>query len=61
MNWGPTDLVNIFYKTTNSDIDFWKKEWQPLIDNLNNKRNKWSSIVENKTDLYTFLKNNYYN
>ena len=61
MNWGPTDLANIFYKTTNSDINFWKKEWQPLIDNINNKRDKWSSIVENKTDLYTFLKNNYYN
>ena len=60
MHWGPTDLANIFYENTNSDINFWKKEWQPLIDNLNNKRDKWSSIVKNKTDLYTFLKNNYY-
>jgi tryptophan halogenase len=61
MNWGPTDLETILHLNTMDNIDFFKKMWQPYIENLNKRKNMWEKIVENKPSLYQFLKNNIHN
>jgi hypothetical protein len=60
MNWSPTDLVSLKY-FSQKDFKTLKKEWEPFIKSMNNRKKLWEIKIKDKPSLLEFLKKNIYN
>ena len=40
----------------NTDIDYWKAEWKPLINNMNKRKEYWATVAQQAPKLPDFLK-----
>ena len=56
MHWFPTDFPSIKSLNYEADIDYWKSKWQLPINNMNERKNKWSQIAKKAPKLLDVLK-----
>ena len=61
MHWPPTDLTTAMFLNNNQNYDEYKKEWEPYIQQLNNRKKIWNNLIKNESSLFQFLKDNIYN
>ena len=60
MHYSPTDLSEIMWLNLKNK-DMLTKEWTPLIENLNQRKNKWKDAATQAENSYDFLKRYIYN
>ena len=60
MHWGPIDMPTIIKRNVKPDINFWKNEWKPIIDKLNERKDNWKKAVEDAPIMHDFLKKEFY-
>jgi tryptophan halogenase len=61
MNWYPTSIERIKYALSTVSENDLKKQWQPYIEKLNIRKQKWKKLADKCPTLYQFLKENIYN
>ena len=54
MNYFPTDPIGIKHQTY-SDVNEWKKDWEPYVKNLEVKKDRWNRIASQCPDMYDYL------
>ena len=55
MHYSPTELSEEMWEAL-KDKDMLAREWAPLIENLNQRKNKWENAAKNSEKTYDFLK-----
>ena len=59
MNWSPTDITSLIY-TNYRNIENIKKDWEPAIKRLNDRKQNAIKQTKNKINLFDYLKKNIY-
>jgi hypothetical protein len=59
MHYSPVTLHEVMWGLDQSKESF-EREWEPYIEKLNTKRNKWNHAVKNYENTYDFLQRNIY-
>jgi len=60
MHWSPTDLTTAMFLNNFQDVDKYKKEWEPYIQQLNIRKKVWNDLIKNESSLFEFLRDNIY-
>ena len=56
LHWFPTDLPTIQAYNYNRDIEHWKAQFEPTINNMNERKKEWANIAKKAPPLLDFLK-----
>ena len=59
MHYSPTEITEEMWNLTNNE-DMLVSEWAPLIENLNERKNKWNLTAKTFENTYDFLKRHFY-
>jgi len=60
MHWSPTDLTTTMFLNNIQNINEFKKEWEPYIQQLNARKKNWNDLIKNESSLFEFLRDNIY-
>jgi hypothetical protein len=60
MHWSPTDLTTSMFLNNIQNINEFKKEWEPYIQQLNTRKKIWNDLIKNESSLFEFLRDNIY-
>ena len=60
MNWPPTDFETVQYYNQMNEKQY-KKQWQPIVERLDMRKQDWKNFIKHWDNLYNFLKKNIYN
>jgi hypothetical protein len=60
MHWSPTDIPSIIKENMLGDINHWKREWKPVVDRLDKRKENWKKAIKDAPRMHDFLKKNYY-
>ena len=56
MNWYATDIPSLKYGLATHNLDSLKSDWQPYIDQLNTRKEKWKKGIKDCLSLLGYLK-----
>ena len=61
MEWYPLDASTIKWLDGFNNDEQFKQRYRDSVNSLNNRKNQWNLIVQNKTSFYDYHKQKFYN